>query len=462
MKNNLLKFIPYFVALIGAILIYSWVHRDIGNKITQRLPGADGRPIAKIDAEPNEIKGTLIKCTGKEANLPGNWPRFRGPDSTAIIKQDIQLAQQWPSEGPRKLWSIDVGEGYAGAAILNGRVYLLDYDAAAKADVIRCLSLADGCDIWKYSYPVYVKRNHGMSRTIPAVTEKFVVTLGPKCHVTCLDSTIGEFKWMIDLVKDYNTTIPQWYAGQCPIIDGKNAIIAPAGTALIIAVDCETGKVVWKTPNPNAWLMTHSSIIPAQLLGRKMYIYCGSGGVAGISTDDGSILWQTTEWKVSVATVPSPLPIGNDRVFLSGGYNAGSMMLALTQQDGKIIPKVLFKLSADTFGSPQQTPLFYNGNIYGVRPDGQMTCLDTDGKIIWTSRNDRRFGMGPYMIINDLMYIMDNSGTLTLLRPSPDGFNKLASAKVLDGVDSWGPMAVAGTRLIVRDLTKMVCLDTGK
>ncbi|MHC4907904.1 MAG: outer membrane protein assembly factor BamB family protein, partial [Planctomycetota bacterium] len=102
-----------------------------------------------------------------------------------------------------------------------------------------------------------------MSRTVPAVNEKYIVTIGPKCHVTCLDRVTGEFKWMIDLVAEYGTTEPLWYAGQCPlIVDGK-AIVAPAGPdVLMMAVDCETGEVVWKTPNPGGWKMTHCSIIP--------------------------------------------------------------------------------------------------------------------------------------------------------------------------------------------------------
>ena len=81
-----------------------------------------------------------------------------------------------------------MGEGYAGAAILDGRVYVMDYDREHKQDALRCLSLADGREIWRYAYPDSVKRNHGMSRTVPAVTDKIVVALGPKCHVVCLNS----------------------------------------------------------------------------------------------------------------------------------------------------------------------------------------------------------------------------------------------------------------------------------
>ena len=63
------------------------------------------------------------------------------------------------------------------------------------------------------------------------------------------------------------------------------------------------------------------------------------------------------------------------------------------------------------------------------------------------------------MIAKELIYVMNDSGLLTLAVASPDGYNQLAQAQVLDGHDSWGPMAMAGGRLIVRDLTRMVCVD---
>ena len=73
-----------------------------------------------------------------------------------------------------------------------------------------------------------------------------------------------------------------------------------------------------------------------------------------------------------------------------------------------------------------------------------------------------RFGLGPFMIADKKIFVMDDSGNLTMAQAAPDGFKPLAKAKVLDGHDSWGPMAIAGGRLIVRDLTRMVCLDLRK
>ena len=73
--------------------------------------------------------------------------------------------------------------------------------------------------IWAYRYPNEVKRNHGMSRTVPAVIDKYVVSLGPKCHVLCLDPADGRRRWMLDLVRQYGARVPEWYAGQCPLVE---------------------------------------------------------------------------------------------------------------------------------------------------------------------------------------------------------------------------------------------------
>ena len=463
MKNIVAGIIPALLVGLGIILLYNLLGRDVTAELKLRLPGADriGQALS-TESEPTEIEGQLLKFDGIATDLSGSWARFRGNNFDGISREQVALVTNWLEVGPEVLWSIDVGEGHAGAAIMAGRVYMLDYDRDNKADVVRCLSLADGRDIWRYSYPVKVKRNHGMSRTVPAVTKKHIVTLGPKCHVTCLDSVTGEFLWMINLVKEFGATVPPWYAGQCPLIDNDKAIIAPGGSSLMIAVDCESGEIVWQSPNPKGWKMTHSSIMPTEFMGRRMYIYCASGGVVGVSADDGTILWETTDWKIRIANIPSPVVVGDGLIFLSGGYNTGSMMLQLSMEQEQIVAKPLFRLAPEVFGSPQHTPVFYDGYIYGVRPDGQLTCLDLSGKIIWTSTSANKFGLGPYIIINNLIYVMNGSGELTLAKASPEGFVRLAEVKVLEGPDSWGPMAVAFDRLILRDLNRMICLDISK
>ena len=80
-----------------------------------------------------------------------------------------------------------------------------------------------------------------MSRTVPAVTDEYILTIGPRAHVMCVQRENGEFIWGLDIEKEYMPEIPFWYTGQCPLIDNGNAIIATGGSAVMIAVDCASG-----------------------------------------------------------------------------------------------------------------------------------------------------------------------------------------------------------------------------
>jgi outer membrane protein assembly factor BamB len=456
--------IPALTAVVALGILALWLTWEPPLNLSPRVPGTDRGPEASSGAgEGNPVlKGVLTRSEGRPSQLPGVWPGFRGPGRDGILHQSDPLASAWDASGPRQLWSIGVGEGYAGPAVLEGRVYLLDYDRDKREDALRCLSLEDGREIWRFAYPVTVKRNHGMSRTVPAVTKEQVVGLGPKCHVVCLDAVSGELRWGLDLVRQFGTTVPPWYAGQCPLIENGLVILAPGGPqALLVAVDGATGKVVWRTPNPHGWKMTHSSIVPMEFAGRRFYVYCANQGVVGVSARDGALLWETTDWKISIATIPSPVVLDNGRIFLSGGYDAGSLMLQLGEEGGRLTAQTLFRLEPGVFGATQQTPVYFQNHLYGVRPDGQLVCLDLNGQVLWSSGSGVRFGMGPFLVADGKILVLNDSGHLSLIEGSPAQFRSLAEADVLDGHDCWGPMALAGGRLLVRDLTRLVCLEVG-
>jgi outer membrane protein assembly factor BamB len=456
--------VPATIALGGVMLIGWWAGAELAAPLEERTPGMDGLPASgPVGPLVSPVPGQPVRSDGKPSDLAGAWPWFRGPHLDAICDAGVPLARKWPPGGPKKLWEVELGQGFASAAIRDGCVYVLDYDEKALADTMRCLSLGDGREIWHNGYPVVVPWNHGMSRTVPAVVGNCVISLGPKCHVTCWDAATGQAQWLLDLVLDYGATVPQWYAGQCPLVDNDRLILAPGGKALLMAVDHKLGKVIWESPNPRRWVMTHSSIVPMEFAGKRMYVYCGKGGVAGVSADDGQILWDTTAWKIDMATCPSPVVVGGGRIFLCGGYNSGAMMLKLNSQGTRIAAEVLFRLTPRQFSSEQQTPVLFNGYLYGVRQaDQQLVCLDLKGNEVWSSGREK-FGSGPYMIADGLIYVMDDNGRLTMAEATPQGYKRLDRAQVIDAAaDSWGPMAMVAGRLIVRDMTRMACLDVSQ
>lgn len=465
MKGNwkqLTAALPVLVALLGIAAFALWWSSRPGAGLKLRIPGTDAAPSGATSGTNPVFAGKLIPGSGQPADLPGDWSQFRGPNRDGLATGLPKLSRDWKTSPPRELWALDVGEGYAGVAVRAGRVYLLDYDRDAKQSALRCLSLADGKELWRFSYPLTIKRYHGMTRTVPVVTEKFVVALDSKCNVFCLDAISGELRWSVSLVREFAAAVPEWYAGQCPLVDGDKLILAPGGkTALLLALDLATGKPLWQTPNPHDWKMTHSSLMPMDFASRRFYVYCASKGVVGVDAKDGAQLWETLDWKISIATVPTPLPLPDGKIFLTGGYGAGSLILQLEDKGGKLTPKTLAKLPPEIFGATQHTPIFKAGFLYGARADGRFVCLGLDGKVVWASGPGETFGLGPFLIADDLAFALSDSGKLRLLEASPARFSLLGEAQPLTNRESWAPMALAGNRLLLRDLTRLVCLDVG-
>ena len=323
------------ISVVGFILIFWWLNIDPTRNLEISLEGADNRGSGEI-AQVVNIGEIVHEYNTDYTELSESWPRFRGSDYDNLSKSPVKLIDKFPAEGPKVMWSIELGEGHSGAAIYKGLAYILDYDEEKRADMLRCFSVLDGKEMWARGYTLNVKRNHGMSRTIPAITEDYILTMGPMCHVMCLERETGNLLWGLDVAKDYESEVPLWYTGQCPMIDNGKAIIATGGKALMVAVDCETGEKLWETPNPNNWLMSHSSVMPYTFGGQKMYVYSAIGGLVAVAADgenEGQILWETSAWNHSVVA-PSPVCMPDGKIFMSAGYGAGSMMLQLSENNG--------------------------------------------------------------------------------------------------------------------------------
>jgi outer membrane protein assembly factor BamB len=455
-------------------VLLGWFWNDPTSRFVENVPGMDGEPLGastSVQSTDNVRIGEFFKLfTGIKADIAGQWPGFRGVNGDNISTDKTPLRQNWTGAPPRILWSVTLGEGHAAPAVADGRVFVLDYDETEDADALRCFSLADGAEIWRRWYPIKIKRNHGMSRTIPAVSDSFLVTIGPRCQVMCVRPATGDLLWGIDLTKSYGTEVPMWYTGQCPLIDDSIAVIAPGGSDLLVGIDCRNGAVVWRTPNPRQWKMSHSSIVPMVVDGQKIYLYCALGGLVGVAADgprQGAMLFETSEFNQSVVA-PSPVVLDKGRIFVTAGYGAGSMLFQVQHDNGVFSIVSLEKLDVRAgLASEQQTPLFYKGHLFAVLPKdagerrNQFACVSqTDpGTILWSSGPRRRFGLGPYLIADDKFLLLSDEGSLTVAQATAQRFEELATYKLLDGVDAWGPMAIVAGRLLLRDAGAMICVD---
>ena len=469
------RWIPWMVtgaaALTAALLLRAWlVH-------VPPMPAARGPTREGSLAESRAVRSNaVVNLAGKFHETPGVavapsscWPGFRGPRRENQTVVDGPLLESWPAGGPPVLWRMDLGEGHAAPAVCNGRFYLLDYDEAREGDVLRCFALDSGREVWQRFYQVKTKRNHGISRTIPAVDGACVVSMGPQCHVLCVAATNGAFLWGKNLVDLYGTKVPLWWAGQCPLLDAGEAVLAPAGRALLIGVDAATGRVNWETPNPENWEMSHSSVMILTADGVRQFIYAAVGGIAGVAADGpqrGRLLWHTKVFAPSVVA-PSPVPLPDGRFFMTAGYGFGGAMFRVSRSNDQWQAELLFKTDRRVFGCEQQTPIFRDGLLYTVLPNDagdhrqEFACMDLDGHVRWTSGSDNRFGLGPYLAVGNRFILLDDTAKLSLMSVDAGGCHLLARTDIFGatGRDAWGPMVFVDGRLLLRDSKRMVCLD---
>jgi outer membrane protein assembly factor BamB len=473
MRNPAAIILPLLCAAGAAAALSWWLEEAPLPGLRAPTPGGSLAERRAAVARPpaSETSGEFNQGSGVAGESRDAWTGFRGPGQANIARPSVPLAETWPANGPPVRWTVTVGDGHAGPIVRGGCVYLLDYDEVRRGDLVRCLSLTDGAELWRRFYPVHTKRNHGISRTVPALDGPFLVTFGPQCQVRCLDARSGDHLWAIDLVSRYQARVPLWYAGQCPLIDAGVAVLAVGGERVLLAgIECATGSTRWETPNPGGWNMSHASVAVAEFHGVRQYLHAALGGIAGVAAEGeatGDLLWTTTAFAPGVVA-PTPVPLPGNRFLQVAGHGSGGALFQVDRLAGGAWQVTeVERFSRRTFACEQQTPILRDGVLFAVLPSDagdhrqELTCMNPNGEVLWHSGPRDRFGLGPFLAVGEeQMLLMNDTGVLTLARATPAGYVRLARHALFPkGRDAWGPMALVDGWLLLRDSTRLMCVD---
>ncbi len=387
-----------------------------------------------------------------------DWPQFMGPkgDGTSVEKG---LARSWPAGGPKVLWTVPLGPGYGGAAIRGAEVFLLDRVDKQK-DVLRVLDLATGKEKWSFSYDAPGGIDHDGSRSTPAVTDKFVYTIGPFGQFHCLDRATHQVVWKKNVVSDFGGKRPNWAVAQSPVLYKDLVLAAPQSEqAGIVAFEQATGKERWRSGPIGP--MAYGSPMLITIDGVEQFVIVNPNGAAAVSAADGKVLWKFAH--KCMIPIPNVTPLGDGKLFITGGYMAGSSIFKASQKDGNWTTEELSRNKQ--IGGHCHPALLHKDHLYllanvNERSDG-MVCFDSECKVAWQTKSQPNLDKGGSLLSADgLIYVMDGrSGELHIVEPSPAGFKSLSRAKVLGGQEIWGPLALADGKLVVRDQKQVKCLD---
>jgi outer membrane protein assembly factor BamB len=394
-----------------------------------------------------------------------DWPQYLGPNRNAIAPaEETGLMKSWPEEGPQVLWTVDMGKGFGAPALVGDKVYVLDRegDDADGKDVFRCLDLNTGQEEWRYTYDAPGKLSYEGSRAVPTVVGDLAFTIGGFGHIHCFDLKEKKPVWKKNLLSEFGAELPNWGVAQSALAYGDTIIVSPVGTqAGVVALNQKTGELVWKSPSMGGKLAYVSPAL-GTFFGVDQVIQISTAGTVAVDAKTGEILWRYNGWNCRIP-IPLPTILPENRIFLTAEYGAGSAMIQIARgEDGKYQVKELFK--SQQIESQIHQPILFEDHLYLVgngnrRRDG-LTCVDLMGNVKWKTMNNPNFERGGIMMADGLLYVVDgNGGTLYLVKPNPEKFEVISKSSVLGGKQVWGPLAISGGKLVVRDQSQMKCLD---
>ncbi|MFC1739184.1 PQQ-binding-like beta-propeller repeat protein [Planctomycetota bacterium] len=435
------------------------------------------------------LVGIVCLIILSSSSVLADWPQYLGPERNGI-SPETSLASSWPEDGPKVLWTNPVGKGFAGVSIQDGKVYLVDRVESTN-DVIRCYDLKSGEELWHYSNEDAGEYDYNGSRNPPTIDEENLYSVGGMGSVYCINLTSHELVWKRDFKEDFDAEKPWWGFAQSPLLYKNLVIAAPqSANAGAVAYDKNTGEIVWQTERlcdePG-----YSSVMLTTIGGVEQIILVTpltdpdaveeededdeddedddeeeedegppfeEGGVYGINAETGEILWNYRNFTEGV-TIPPVTLIGDSRMFVTGG-GGGSTMLKLRHEDGEF--EVIVQFKTKEYSAHIHPALLYKEHLYmnSGGNDG-LICVTLEGKVLWQSGRDPKFGRGGLIIAEDKIYAVEgDKGHLYLAKATPEKYTQLGLVEeILKGDEMWAPLALSDGKLVIRDQEKLMCLE---
>jgi outer membrane protein assembly factor BamB len=386
-----------------------------------------------------------------------DWPQYLGPSRNGIYEGPA-LADTWGANGPKVVWRKQVGQGFAGPAVVGNRVIL--FHRVGNEEVVESLDAATGNSTWRYAYPTRYRDDFGFDegpRAVPVVADGVIYTFGAEGQLHAVDLAKGTRLWSEDTMKRFGVPKGFFGAAGSPLVEGGRVIANVGGDkAGIVAFEAKTGKVLWAATDDDA---SYSSGVAATIGGRKLGVFLTRDSLVGLDPASGMVQFQR-RWRARIAAsvnAATPIIVG-DEIFVSAQYGPGAGVLRV---NGSQLTDVW--TSDDVLSNHYATSVFYNGYLYGFHgrqefgPSFRAVEFQT-GTVKWSQE---QFRAGSVLLAGDRLLITREGGELVLASASPQAFKPIARAQILQGVVRPYP-ALADGLLYVRNENTLVCLDLRK
>jgi outer membrane protein assembly factor BamB len=423
----------------------------------------------------------LAAAVGAGSAYADDWPQWMGANRDNIWREE-GLLDKFPEGGPKILWRTPVAGGYAGPAVAEGRVFLMDYvtsdnvkvdnfdrKASSGTERVLCLDEATGDVKWKHEYPVtYTISYPAGPRCTPTVHEGKVYALGAEGNLTCLDAATGNVVWSKDFHQQYNTKSALWGYASHPLVDGDNLICIVGGEGShVVAFDKNTGEERWKALTSPEQGYSPPTIVEAG--GVRQLVLLRPNAVTAVDPASGDELWSVDYEATSNSIIMSPVLAGE--LLYAAGYNNQSLLLKLAS-DKPAAEVVWRNRGANAISPVNVQPYTEEGVLYGVDQKGVLRAVDLQsGKKLWETSQpigERPSTNGTAFIVRegDRHWLFNDSGELVIGKITRDGFEEIDRAKVIEPTNTafgrdvvWSMPAFAHRHAYIRNDKECIAVD---
>ena len=173
-----------------------------------------------------------------------DWPQFLGPERNGY--HGPALSEAWGSQGPRVVWRKNVGQGFSGPVVAQGRIIL--FHRVANEEVVEALDPRTGATQWRYAHTTSYRDDFGFDegpRAVPVIANGIVHTFGAQGQLHAIDLAKGTRVWSVDTVQRYRVPKGFFGAAGSPLVEDGRVLANVGGpNAGIVAFDAKTGQAL--------------------------------------------------------------------------------------------------------------------------------------------------------------------------------------------------------------------------
>jgi outer membrane protein assembly factor BamB len=385
-----------------------------------------------------------------------DWPRFRGPNGGGVTKSS--LPTRWTEKDYR--WQVKLpGPGHSSPVVWGERLFVTSAGDTGKLHIL-CIDTASGKTHWSREFlagpPAGHKDNNLASSTPTVDGQRVYLAWGtPKQVVLVALTHEGKEVWRRDL-GPYRAGHG---FGASPIVHDGVVILSceQDNKDCLVAADAATGKERWRAPRQSR--NTYATPCIFQTAGKPAELIAVSyeDGITSLDPATGKRNWDADAFdkRHIEAAIASPIVHGDTILATAGWLSERYETIAIRPNGAKGKAETLFKVERDPPLVP--TPVVKDDLLFLWNDRGIVSCYSaTTGANYWRERVDGSFYASP-VIAGQHVYCPSREGEMIVVVASKK-FEEVGRIALGEGAHA--TPAIAGGRMFVRTLTRVMCLDS--